>query len=77
MAITAARIDEAFKSFKLPLGFKFSPLGDNVAGAGLLLYQLLAVKACLGGDDHLYVLIADTLDGCLFVHVVGSSSHAD
>src|SRR5512137_2937850 len=63
-------------SFQLPLGLELGPLGDDVTGAGLLLYQLLAVKASLGGNDHLYVLVADTLNGCLLVHVVGCTGHA-
>jgi hypothetical protein len=46
----------------LPLGFKFTPLGDDVTGAGLLLHQFLTAKACLRGSDHLYVLVTDTLD---------------
>ena len=57
-------------SFCLKLRF----LSDYVSRSGLFLDQLLAAKAGLGGDDHLYILVAKALDGSLFVHVVGSSN---
>eukprot|EP00829_Urostomides_striatus_P006873 TRINITY_DN174_c0_g1_i6.p3 TRINITY_DN174_c0_g1~~TRINITY_DN174_c0_g1_i6.p3 ORF type:complete len:233 (+),score=-9.71 TRINITY_DN174_c0_g1_i6:440-1138(+) len=69
--------DRGVVPVELPLGFELSPLGDYVAGSGLFLYQLLAVKASLGGNDHLYVLVSNALDRCLLVHVVGCTGHAD
>jgi len=60
----------------LSLGFELSLLGDDIAGTGLLLHQLGSVKARLGGDDHLYIFVAHTFDGCFLIHVVGSPGHA-
>ena len=63
-------------SSQLSLSFKLSPLGDHVSGSGLLLYQFLAMEARLGGNDHLYVLVSNALDRCLFVHIVSCTGHA-
>jgi len=64
-------------TLNLPFSLQFCLISYYIPRSGFFFNKLGAIKACLRGYDHLYILVSYALDRCLFVHVVGRTGRAN